>query len=152
MINRLALILEKNKINFHPVVEFNPATDKLLQLDFTEANKELNDDIINYTKHFAWYVNNKLEAGKYKYGIGGYNENRVLYKRSKHFEASSFGGGLEEARSIHLGIDIWGTAGTKIYTPLGGVVHSFAFNNNFGDYGATIILQHQLEGVAFHTL
>ena len=30
--------------------------------------------------------------------------------------------------------------------------HSFAFNNNAGDYGATIILSHQLEGTSFYTL
>jgi hypothetical protein len=28
----------------------------------------------------------------------------------------------------------------------------FAFNNNFSDYGATIILQHQLDTVVFYTL
>lgn len=145
MINRLSLILKKNQNDFHPVVDFNPATDKLLQLDFTAANTALSDDMISHTQHFSWYVNQKLAAGNYKYGIGGYNEDRVLYKRSMHFTC-------EVQRTIHLGIDIWAAAGTKVYVPLGGVVHSFAFNNNFGDYGATIILQHQLDGVAFHTL
>ena len=32
------------------------------------------------------------------------------------------------------------------------MVHSFAFNDGFGDYGATIIIQHQLDTVVFHTL
>jgi murein DD-endopeptidase MepM/ murein hydrolase activator NlpD len=32
------------------------------------------------------------------------------------------------------------------------VVHSFAFNDQYGDYGATIILFHQLEEYSFHTL
>jgi murein DD-endopeptidase MepM/ murein hydrolase activator NlpD len=32
------------------------------------------------------------------------------------------------------------------------MVHSFAFNNAFGDYGATIILSHQLQDVSFYTL
>lgn len=36
--------------------------------------------------------------------------------------------------------------------PLDGIVHSFAFNNRFGDYGATIILSHLLNGVSFYTL
>ncbi len=35
---------------------------------------------------------------------------------------------------------------------MGGMVHSFAFNNRFGDYGATLILLHQLDGVAFYSL
>ena len=141
--NRLSNILQYNQHTFHSVVDFNPATDRVLALDFTAANTELTEDIFSYTKHFCWYINKKLEG--YKYGIGGYNENRVLYNRSKHFAG-------KEKRSIHLGVDIWAAAGTKIYAPLGGVVHSMAFNNNFGDYGATIILQHQIDGVAFHTL
>lgn len=125
------------------MVEFDSKKEKLLQLDFSVANRSLTDDIISYTKHFSWYINKLLEG--YRYGIGGYNEDRVLYKRSSHFQG-------EEPRTIHLGVDIWGPAGTKIFTPLGGMVHSVAFNNNFGDYGATIVLQHQLETISFHTL
>ena len=57
-----------------------------------------------------------------------------------------------EPRRLHLGVDIWGPAGTKVMAPLGGIVHSFAFNNNDSDYGATIILTHHLDGIGFHTL
>ena len=32
------------------------------------------------------------------------------------------------------------------------MVESFAYNNNLGDYGATIILQHQLQTVNFYSL
>jgi murein DD-endopeptidase MepM/ murein hydrolase activator NlpD len=32
------------------------------------------------------------------------------------------------------------------------MIHSLAFNNHFGDYGATIILQHQLDTYNFYTL
>jgi murein DD-endopeptidase MepM/ murein hydrolase activator NlpD len=39
-----------------------------------------------------------------------------------------------------------------VYTFLGGRIHSFGYNNKFGDYGATLILIHQLEGMAFQTL
>jgi murein DD-endopeptidase MepM/ murein hydrolase activator NlpD len=37
-------------------------------------------------------------------------------------------------------------------SPLNAVVHSFAFNNRYGDYGATLILSHYLDGCSFHTL
>jgi murein DD-endopeptidase MepM/ murein hydrolase activator NlpD len=154
MKTRLANILAKNRQHFHPVVPFDPATDKLLQLDFTAANKELNEDIITYTKHFAWYIQQKLEAGDYTYGIGGYNEDRVLYKRSKHFNGEGVAGDTEGQgnRSIHLGIDIWGPSGTIVYAPLGGMVHSVGYNDAFADYGATIVLLHQIDTISFHTL
>jgi murein DD-endopeptidase MepM/ murein hydrolase activator NlpD len=39
-----------------------------------------------------------------------------------------------------------------VSAPLGGMIHSFAFNNKFSDYGATIILQHQLSTLNFYSL
>jgi peptidoglycan LD-endopeptidase LytH len=167
MISRLENVLEKNRRQFNTVVDFNKATDKLIDLDFTAANKELTSALMEDTAALSQYINNKLATANAKYGIGRYNEDRVHYKRSKHFEVPGSskvstlvsGGdlpagqaGLERAITIHLGIDIWAAAGTKVYVPVGGTVHSFAFNNNFGDYGATIILQHQLDTINFHTL
>ena len=148
--------LLKYQSTFGKVVDFNAATDKLCHFDFTAANNELTTGLVTNTQQFSAYINNKLKANNCKYGIGGYNEERVLYKKYKHFEISaakspSFGG-VGEARSIHLGIDIWGAAGTKVYVPIGGTVHSYAYNDNFGDYGATIVLQHQLDTVLFQTL
>ena len=57
-----------------------------------------------------------------------------------------------EPRRLHLGTDIWGPAGTPVFAAMGGMIHSFAFNNHFGDYGATLILLHQLDGLPFYTL
>lgn len=145
MITELENALIKNRPDFHPVVDFDPAKEKLFHIDLTEANKALNADLIADTNLFAAYVNHTLEANGAKYGIGGYKENRKLYSRSDLFTG-------EEPRSVHLGIDIWGPAGTPVYAALGGMVHSFAYNDHFGDYGATIILLHQAETVAFHTL
>jgi murein DD-endopeptidase MepM/ murein hydrolase activator NlpD len=151
-------LLQKYQSTFHPVVPFNSSTDKLLLLDFTENNKALTEDIFSDTDSFTDYVSHQLQKHKATYGIGGYDELRKLYARSNLFNSdekiSSFGGNLEEAepRRLHLGIDIWGKAGTKIFAPLNATIHSFAFNNHYGDYGATIILQHQLENFSFHTL
>ena len=155
MKNSLINVLQKNRENFHNVVDFDSAKDKLFTFNFTETNTELRAGDIAETAVFSKYINYKLQSTKSKYGIGGYMENRILYKRSSLFHpvGAAFST-LEttEARSIHLGVDIWGPAGTKVYVPIGGTVHSFAFNDNFGDYGATIVLQHQLDTVVFHTL
>jgi len=139
--------LKVNSREFARVVPFEPG-DKLLEMDFTEKNNELTDEILADTNLFIKYINAKLSYAGAKYGIGGYGENRTLYRRSKVFDGPEGAG----PRQLHLGIDIWGKPHTKVIAPLNGIVHSFAFNNAFGDYGATIILTHNLDGEIFHTL
>jgi murein DD-endopeptidase MepM/ murein hydrolase activator NlpD len=130
-------------------VTFRKGQDKLLVLDFTEANRELTTDILGDTTTFSSYIKRKLHNANAKFGIGGYNEHRTVYSRSKVFDAPDPN---EEPRRLHLGIDIWGDEGTPVYAPLDGMLHSFAFNDRFGDYGATIILYHSIDGCSFHSL
>lgn len=148
----LSTILERHRDKFAPVVPFDAARDKLYPFDFTEHNTSLSPQEIADTERFATWINRTLQQNKARYGIGGYDEHRTLYARSSHFDRP-LAGKIESApRRLHLGIDIWGPTGTKVMAPLRGIVHSFAFNNNDSDYGATIILTHHLDGVGFHTL
>ena len=147
--------MQNNTALLKQVVPFNATADKLLLMDFTSANSLWTDEIINNEILFSQTVSNLLEKNNATYGIGGYNENRTVYKRSQVFTSSPnpfSTSGEGEFRCIHLGIDIWGKAGTEIYAPIKGTIHSFAFNNQYGDYGATIILQHQIDNFIFHTL
>ncbi|MCF8340866.1 MAG: peptidoglycan DD-metalloendopeptidase family protein [Chitinophagaceae bacterium] len=118
-------------------------------MDFTENNEVLTPDILSDVALFSTEINQHLQNNNAKFGIGGYNEHRTLYSRSDVFSGNEFN---REPRRLHLGLDIWGDAGTPVFAPLGGMIHSFAFNNKYGDYGATIILLHQLDGVAFYSL
>ena len=142
----LSSVLNRHAARFHAVVPFDPATERLFPFDFTDRNADLGEDVIANTERLATYINRVLREQGARYGYGGYGEHRTLYARSKHFDAA------EEPRRLHLGIDIWGPAGTKVMAPLDGIVHSFAFNNHDGDYGATLILTHQLDGMGFHSL
>lgn len=139
-------ILRKYTHTYHRVVDFDPSKDNLLEMDFTSANKDLTAEILDDTSLFSAYIKNKIEEAGCRYGVGGYNELRTVYARSKHFDS------VGEPRRLHLGVDIWGPAGTPVYAFMGGQVHSFAFNDNYGDYGATLILLHQLDGMSFYTL
>lgn len=142
-------ISKTSGISFNRVIPFDPVKDKLVLLDFTAANEELEPGILNDITRFSQWVNNKLEHSHARYGIGGYAEHRTVYSASKVFDGNNDG---EEPRRLHLGTDIWGKPNTAVIAPLDGIVHSFAFNNRFGDYGATIILSHNLQGFTFFTL
>ena len=141
--------LEQHKMTFNSVVQFKPEKDKLIGFDFTEKNTDLLKTDISDTKIFCNYINDLLKSANAKFGIGGYNELRVLYSISTLFDNVIR---EEEPRRLHIGFDIWGEAATEVFAPCDGVVHSFAFNNNFGDYGATIILKHQFDQKIFYTL
>ncbi len=128
------------------VVDFDPAADRLYDFDFTSKNNELNETILGNTDLFSEWVSSKLSDNHCRYGIGGYNEHRTIYARSEHFDSG------EEPRRLHLGVDIWGPAGTPVFNFYDAELHSFKFNDHFGDYGATIILKYQMEGITFHAL
>ncbi len=150
----LAELLKKYSKSFHAVVQFTPNKKKLIPFDFTANNKKLGEINVANIEDFCAYINALLEEANASFGIGGYNELRTVYSMSSLFDsnAGKIVAEASEPRRLHLGLDIWGKAGTEIYAPMTGTVHSFAFNNNFGDYGATIILKHELEYFSFYTL
>jgi len=141
-------ILQDHQPGFHQVVSFHPERDRLLLMDFTKNNGEISEELVNDTHRFSDYINHKLPSANAKFGIGGYNEYRELYIRSRVFDSEAG----EEPRRLHLGIDIWGKPYTAVMSPWEGIVHSFAFNNYFGDYGATLVISHNIQGISFHTL
>ena len=162
MPSALASILQTHQSVFGPVVPFSPANDIIIPLDFTEKNKTLTQDIVQDTALFTAYINEQLNKSNARYGIGGYGEHRTVYTRSKLFDTYELSAqqkhvlsALDEAnepRRLHLGIDIWGKPHTAVMAPVDGILHSFAYNDAFGDYGATIILTHILNGHTFYTL
>ncbi|KEO73209.1 peptidoglycan DD-metalloendopeptidase family protein [Anditalea andensis] len=113
-------------------------------LDFTEANTALAAVDLKNPLAFQEFVFGQMK-GK-KFGIGGYLENRQIYRRSEVFASG------EKFRNIHLGIDIWAPAGSRVHAPLSGTVHSFKDNIGYGNYGPTIILQHQLSDRVIYSL
>lgn len=127
-----------------PVVDL-PQGSHLVWVDLAGTNPELAQlDVVDASATDD-YIQKTIAKHSAVGAIGGYMENRLLYLRSKVFAGA-------EHRTLHLGIDIWLPAGAPIFALLEGKIHSFADNANFGDYGPTIILEHNFQGMTFYTL
>ena len=96
---------------------------------------------------YGIFIQKHLDANAGKIAFGGYQEIRNLYQRSRVFKADN-----SEERNIHIGLDLWINESASIHAALGGTIHSLQNNTALGDYGPTIIIQHDLEGIVFHTL
>jgi len=95
-----------------------------------------------------WLEDRMRETGA-RCAIGLYAERRDCYTTDQFHSTAS-----DEARSVHLGIDLFVPAGTPVQAPLPGRVMSVQDNNRPLDYGPTVILEHQCGpgGAAFWTL
>lgn len=139
--------------DYHSVVPVNEG-DTIGHLNLSSSNEAFANLDHADANILTGFIANEFKSKKVKYLIGGYKEDRNMYKRSVLFEENLdiTTEQFDESRSLHLGTDIWGPAGTPVSSPLGGMVHSFQNNNNYGDYGPTIILQHHVGLITFYTL
>ncbi|MDT0678182.1 peptidoglycan DD-metalloendopeptidase family protein [Autumnicola musiva] len=134
---------------YTPVVGADLKHEDFAAVDLSESNPELMKLEILSSEAFSIFLHNSLRKAGKKAAFGGYNEVRNLYKRSRLFNIN-----VDEFlnRNIHIGLDIWAAEGTDVLAALEGEIHSFQDNSNFGDYGPTIILEHEKEGRTFYTL
>ena len=134
---------------FTPVIDAGFSLEDYRHIDLSVHNTELSQAQLDAPEAFQDYLDSFLRKQEGKVAWGGYNEPRGLYKRSGLFSSAE-----EEdlIRNRHIGIDIWAPAGTVVLAVLDGKIHSFQDNNNFGDYGPTIILEHETEAGNFYTL
>ena len=86
MKTELENVLLKNQSAFHPVIKMDSRKEKLYHFDFSASNEDLSPADIADTQRFSAYIDKKLKRHHARFGLGGYNENRVLYKRSRLFE------------------------------------------------------------------
>lgn len=99
------------------------------------------EDVVGWTR----IVFQRMEAMGAEVGVGRYDEVRRWYT-SDIFRAPSEG--VAEWRTVHMGVDLFLPAGSPVFSPFDGVVHSVANNAGNLDYGPTVILEHRVEGPA----
>jgi murein DD-endopeptidase MepM/ murein hydrolase activator NlpD len=141
----LETILQNIK-NVH-VIDENIGYNSYYPIDLSATNASLNEVSLNNPNDYENYINHYLNVNNATVAYGGYNEKRNLYKRSTVFKDDQ-----TEERNIHIGLDLWIKAGTTVLAALDGKVHSFQNNDSLGNYGPTIILEHQVGNQTFYTL
>lgn len=145
---KLSQLLQQHRAHFGPVLPVDLNAPTVCRLDFTAQNPLVVAANLRDTAAFEVLIAQMLEAQQALIGVGGYLENRIIYRRSPGL----FGDPAVPARSLHLGVDVWVRAGTPVWSPLPATVHSLADNAFFGDYGPTVILEHKLDDTVFYTL
>src|SRR5262245_284738 len=81
-------VLSRYSQNFHPVVSFDPAVDRLHKMDFTATNTTLTTAITEDSQRFTDYIQKQIDDSGSRYGIGGYDEHRTIYAWSAHFDGA----------------------------------------------------------------
>lgn len=120
---------------------------KYIILDLSINNQDIDVHKTGNSVDFEKYINAYLKTNNAQVAFGGYIEGRTLYERSSIFKSESI-----PERNIHIGLDLWIKAGTAVLAALDGKIHSFKNNIGLGDYGPTIILEHEIENQKFYTL
>lgn len=133
--------------SFVPVVLPDIPKTAYAPIDLSVNNKSLSTVDLAQPLEVQRYINERARTNNAKVLYGGYLEKRNLYKSSAYFTSSS-----EDERDIHLGVDFWCPENSPVVAPLAGKVHSFKINTNIGDYGPTIILEHQWLNKPLYTL
>jgi murein DD-endopeptidase MepM/ murein hydrolase activator NlpD len=134
--------------SFIPVVAPSIARESYLHIDLSQTAKELASVDLTAPEDLAAYIDGYCRRRNALIAYGGYLEIRNLYQRSAHFNQQD----PSTERNIHLGVDFWAAAGTPVVAPIAGKMHSFQDNKGLGDYGPTIILEHEQNGTHFYTL
>lgn len=137
---------------FASVVEPSLRAPEVLVHDLSVSSGEIGTlDVWGDQARFREHVAGLLREAGASTGIGRYDEVRALYTTDLFRVAGNEG---PEWRTVHLGVDVGQPAGSRVFAPLAGTVVSVRYNAGAGDYGPTIILEHEPgEGVpAFWTL
>ncbi len=80
---------------------------------------------------------------------GGWGEPRLIYNGETQVEQVANG----RRRTVHLGVDVVGPAGTPVHAPIAGTVVAAEERPDMYDYGSVVILEHKTaDGVAFRSL
>ncbi len=141
---RIVQWLRVHADQLHSVINVDLKTAPALVFDWSFGSLEMGElTAVNDPATFTATLFRRMQTANVPVGIGRYNEARLVYTGAQFNVPSDE---LPERRTVHLGIDLFQPAGSPIFAPLDGIVHSFANNAAYHDYGPVIILEHTVSG------
>lgn len=134
-------VLKKHGSNFASLLGEPYCSQKALELDLSPNNPDIASLNFRDPNGFESWTANQLKKYNAQIAIGRYLEERVIY------EQGEFAG-----RCVHMGLDVGLPAGTPIYAPLAGTLETYVDHLGEKDYGPTLLMKHELDGVIFYVL
>jgi murein DD-endopeptidase MepM/ murein hydrolase activator NlpD len=132
-------------MTFKHLIDPKYSSEDYFPINLSVANSFWDENDVSDIPVFEKYLQEQRAlTGKYV-AHGGYLEQRALYRKSARFQSG-------KVRDVHMGIDLWAPAGTSVHAFMDGVVHSYAHNDDAGNYGPTLILEHDLKTKKLYTL
>ena len=145
---RIAAWLEREAHSFAPVIRPGLSRPDVTVFDFaaTSPDATLLDSFDG--PGFDRYCTEKMAAEDADFGVGTYGEDRTIYK------GEAFGTTAPDIRrTVHLGIDIFTSAGEPVHAPMAGTVAFIHDDAVAYGFGPTVLLQHETDhGDVFWTL
>jgi hypothetical protein len=156
-------ITEEMRSHFHPVIKFplrnNPDSDstcnssgqkmdEIYDYRVTDLTGKVDNSVMVGDKKLPQLFTTREEAVEHArlfpnplkgFDVGRYDEDRRKMYTSALFDSSS-----GSSRTVHIGIDIGAPVGTEVYAFEDGIVHSCGYNQEHGDYGHVIVIEHSL--------
>ncbi len=128
-----------------PVIDPTYTPSVYFPIDLSVDNSYWINNEVSDIQVFEAYLDHQRQVHGAFIAHGGYQEQRALYRRSARFQKGT-------VRDVHMGIDLWAPAGTTVHALMDGVIHSFADNDDTGNYGPTLVLEHDWNDKKLYTL
>ena len=141
--------LRNNSNKFTEICNYPMKSSKKTFFDLSAGS----DDILAFekagdTKGQSDYIFSRMADEKSLIGIGHYMEDRIVYDTDAFAIENS-----TERRTMHMGVDLFLKPEEPIYAPYDGKIIAVRNRNFKGDYGAVILMQHEIDdGQKFWTL
>ena len=143
--------LQEHSAEIGPIVEPDLQAENIPVFDLSAGSPEIGNILETCdTGLLAQKLSGRMQAARSPVGIGRYNEARIIHTSIEQHVDTNDGPAWP---TIHLGLDLFLAAGSPVYAPLAGVVHSFSQHDESGG-SATLVLEHTIneDRLTFYTL